>query len=1106
MNVTPATVFGKRHSRPTASTERAHSQPDNHIDTHETWDKRPTEVTLGNKELPIADYREQIVEAVDKHQVVIITAETGAGKSTQVPQFLAEQGYKVVITQPRVMAARTVSERIRDEIVARKGDEFSNFVGYKTAREGDTHPDNRILAVTDGLQLVRELDRRYRREHRGEKIVIMPDEVHEWNENMEVLVAWSKKRMKEDPDFKVVLMSATVESDALARYFADDDEREVPVIEVPGRTFKVDKYQGGALIETTVKAAREGKNTLVFVPGKGEIEQVIRKLQAANLENVTILPLHGGLSPEEQRKALAKYDGTKIVVSTNVAQTSLTIDDIDVVVDSGLERQKRVRDGVEGLYLNPISQADCLQRAGRAGRTHEGEYYLAQLDGSGVPFRRMEERAPYGTPEIERVLLDGAALRLARAGENITEMDFFHHLDEEEIDNAMKRLQKLGALNDEEKITDIGVRMERMPVEARYARMMLEAQQYSKEVRLQLAALLAVQEADGICMHSTDNNPRQESWRSLVSSEYNDSDMISQLEVFIMAQMMTDRERREYDIHTKAYSNANGILRQLRHSEGLKDANLTIPTGEERQQLVKCIIAGMVDSLYVSNGSSYLGADYDYRQATRRSIISPGKIIVGKPFDLQTGRKTLNLVEGVTNVPSIEVLREVAPHLYKETKSWYSLNGDQVVENYNIRFDGKLLGTFERAIAPGVERRRAYAEKAISNYRGKMIGHIDKQIKELSDKSGIDIPLLSNKEVANRLFELLPDDVDNWSEVINTDIGISIYEIVPQDMVEEINKESPDEYLGFPMRYENGVPYVEVDEASVLDLPAALEHLPDGREVKVGNRSIPEAREFIIQERERRELDKKIVDFKNQIADIFVPDDIPVLVDLKFQLLKEIDAILSRYKSNSEKQETLDSIPGKIAEFQQSIERERERVQREAEKAAQIKEINAILDLQTSKIRSERGLLLTKAEMSQGLLETRQELLQRIKVMSRGCTLDQIDDLSEDIERWLVALEGEAKEKEHARMEAYERRNRQFGRGGREPRGSRRPRGSRSRTDQDLYDSSLEGSTLAYISGGDGSRASGDVDGRADSTTPEELGYKSMSDMMAALAGQYGRQ
>lgn len=404
--------------------DQEYSQSDAHEDYEE--DNGHEKYRLGNPELPIYDFRKEIMKTVDENQITILTAETGAGKSTQVPQFLAEDGYKVIVTQPRILAARSVSERVKDEIKQNLGEGYDEFVGYRTAKERDDSPQNRILFVTDGLQMVRELSDKYK----SEKTVLVLDEVHEWNTNMEVLAAWSNKKAQEDPSFKLVVMSATIESEPLSEFFSNEEGEKVPVIDVPGRTFPVTKREGNSVLEDAIKFAEEGKNTLVFVPGKAEINYLCEKLKKS--VDAEVLPLHGELSPSEQRLVFKKYDKPKVIVSTNVAQTSVTIDDINAVVDSGLERQSVTKNNIKGLFLNPISQADCLQRAGRAGRVQEGEYVLSPLyipRGSRfiqLPFWSMNERQEFPTPEILRNSLDSTALHLARAGFDIEDLDFFH--------------------------------------------------------------------------------------------------------------------------------------------------------------------------------------------------------------------------------------------------------------------------------------------------------------------------------------------------------------------------------------------------------------------------------------------------------------------------------------------------------------------------------------------------------------------------------------------------------------------------------------------------------------------------------------------------------
>ena len=335
-------------------------------------------------ELPISSRRQDILKAVDDNQVTIVVAETGAGKSTQVPQYLAEHGYeKVIVTQPRILAARNLSTRVREEWALRTHQDGDQLIGYRTAHERNDNPNTVILYCTDGLQLVRELTG----SGANDRQILVLDEIHEWNENMEVLIAWAKKRCQEDAHFKVVIMSATIETRSLATYFGTQ-----AIIDVPGRSYEVAKRRGKGVVEEILKESEtHSSNMLVFLPGKAEIENVAAMIKAkAVAKGVPVIPLHSQLEVTLQQQAFASYPHGKVILSTNIAQTSVTIDDIDVVIDSGLERRSEVQSGVEGLFIAQISQADCLQRAGRAGRTKSGIYILASLD--GMPCLNFDDR------------------------------------------------------------------------------------------------------------------------------------------------------------------------------------------------------------------------------------------------------------------------------------------------------------------------------------------------------------------------------------------------------------------------------------------------------------------------------------------------------------------------------------------------------------------------------------------------------------------------------------------------------------------------------------------------------------------------------------------
>jgi len=605
----------------------------------------PLEIIKKDK-LPIEDYKGEIQKTVKNNKVTIITAETGSGKSTQVPQYLREiinGDEQIIITQPRRLAARTVSKRVADEM----GSHLGREVGYRTGQDRCDSRDTKILFCTDGLQLIRELT------GTGKAKVLVIDEVHEWNTNIETLVAWSKKQIDSGSNLKVVIMSATLEAEKLSKYFGD-----CPTITAPGRLYPVEKKSSSSSISSEIKTlVTSGKNILVFQPGKKDIDATIRELDGVNAE---ILPLHGELEPHDQQKCFSKYDRPKVVVSTNIAQTSITIPDIDAVVDSGMERRIEVRDGVEGLYLSPISMADSEQRAGRAGRTKEGTYILCGN----------ESRNDWPTPEIMRSRLDQLVLRLATAGIDATELEFFHQPDKKQLVEAKNALTRLGAFNEKGQVTEIGRKISELPVDVHIARMIIEANKLG--VTNEIITIAACLEAGGI-------RHRNGQWKEYFNITEKESDLLAELEVYDKLKN-SKVDFRETGVIAKNYFRAKEIRNRLK--DIIRPDYFDKSLDESRLDILKSICAGMIDHLYQNKYGQYQNGGSGARDLARESVLSdlPQKPdwIVGKPFDLEItnrrGRRvTLNLVGMATKV-NPEWLAEIAPQLARN-------------ENRNYRFD-----------------------------------------------------------------------------------------------------------------------------------------------------------------------------------------------------------------------------------------------------------------------------------------------------------------------------------------------------------------------------------------------------------------------------------
>jgi HrpA-like RNA helicase/ElaB/YqjD/DUF883 family membrane-anchored ribosome-binding protein len=697
---------------------------------------------LSDGGLPVERYKDEIIETIRDNQVSIITAETGAGKSSMVPHYLLEEGYRVIVTQPRRMAARSLADWVSSQYKSDK----PGTVAYRTAFERNDSRDTKLLYCTDGLQMVRELAG----DGAPEGTVLVLDEIHEWNINMEVLIAWVKKQIDEGKNIKVVLMSATLDSQLLAEFFQGEGGQKVPQIEIPGRLYPVSENESSehTLISTIETLVGRGRNVLVFQPGKKEIRKTIEELEKANLD-AEIIPLHGQLEPRDQELAFRRYGRPKVVVSTNVAQTSVTIEDIDAVVDSGEERRMELVNQVEKLSLRPISQADCKQRKGRAGRCRPGEYYLCSRTA-------LDERDEFPMPEIRRVRLDQMVLRLAAYGMDATEIEFFHQPDIGQIKQAKKALIAIGALRPDDSVTEIGEEISRLPIDVHKGRMIIEARKHNCVD--EVLTIAACMEAGGI-------RDKTNNWRRLTQETY--SDALAELDIFRSAREMKPDAMQTNGINVKSYFRALEIRKHL--TEGLDDAKFKIEKSEtiDREAIMRSVVSGMVDNLYEYAWGDYYRRNGDSRLKARQSVVlGAPKWLVGTPIDIDGKNRwgdvsTMPLLTMCSRV-DLEWLFDVAPQLVENqvTEPYYSsslegsaidkvtiFNGSEVRRDViNAPVNTNTVAIFCKEIILG--RLRFGAAAGIYWHNQRIIG--------LLEREGI----ASAKEIDNIIQENLIDIVD----------------------------------------------------------------------------------------------------------------------------------------------------------------------------------------------------------------------------------------------------------------------------------------------------------------------------------------------------------
>ncbi|GAA2468430.1 ATP-dependent RNA helicase HrpA [Streptomyces lavendulocolor] len=464
---------------------------------------RVPEVTYP-EQLPVSQKKDDILEAIRDHQVVIVAGETGSGKTTQIPKICLElgRGVRGMIghTQPRRIAARTVAERVADEL----GTPLGEAVGWKVRFTDQVGGDTFVKLMTDGILLAEiQTDR----ELRAYDTIII-DEAHERSLNIDFLLGYLAQLLPKRPDLKVVITSATIDPERFSRHFGD-----APIVEVSGRTYPVevryrplleedseesDRDQITAICDAVDELQAEGPgDILVFLSGEREIRDTADALVKKKLRNTEVLPLYARLSHAEQHRVFQAHAGRRIVLATNVAETSLTVPGIKYVIDPGTARISRYshRTKVQRLPIERISQASANQRKGRCGRTSDG-----------ICIRLYDEedflaRPEFTDAEILRTNLASVILQMTAAGlGDIEKFPFIDPPDHRNIRDGVQLLQELGAIDPAQKdpkkrLTQAGRKLAQLPVDPRLARMVLEADKNGcvREVMV-IAAALSIQD------------------------------------------------------------------------------------------------------------------------------------------------------------------------------------------------------------------------------------------------------------------------------------------------------------------------------------------------------------------------------------------------------------------------------------------------------------------------------------------------------------------------------------------------------------------------------------------------------------------------------------
>jgi ATP-dependent helicase HrpB len=650
------------------------------------------------RDLPIYELEGALVAALRGTGRVIVQAPTGSGKSTQVPQMLLRHGFlgggQVVVLQPRRLAARLLARRVAEEVGAPLGD----VVGYQIRLESKVSARTRVRFVTEGI-LLRQMT--FEPELRGIAALVF-DEFHERHLYGDISLARALKiQQTVRPDLKIIVMSATLDAGALREYLAPCD-----VLVSRGRTHpvrieylaKAANFDAEPVWEV---AARECErlagdsvdgDMLVFMPGAYEISRTIQAIQGSRqLRDFAALPLHGELPPEAQDRAVARGAVRKIIVATNVAETSLTIDGVTAVVDSGLARMARFDPdrGINTLLIEKISAASADQRAGRAGRTAPGVAVRLWTE------REHGHRAPQELPEVKRLDLSEVVLTLKAAGiVDVAGFNWFEKPEARGLERAESLLADLGALGAVGgPITDLGRRMLRFPVHPRYARMFLAAQ--DRGCVRPVAMMAALTQGRNFLIRGVDR--KVDEAREETLGEEHESDFF----LLMRAWRYADQSHYSLDacrrlgIHAQAARQIGPLFEQfvaIAEAEGLDAAERRVDGTEVR----KCVLAGFPDHLAHRLDASTLRCDLVHGRRgllARESAIGKAALLVAAEITEVGGRGgevsvLLNLATAIEEA----WLRELFPGDLKDTREvTYDPAAKRVMARREKRFRDLVL-------------------------------------------------------------------------------------------------------------------------------------------------------------------------------------------------------------------------------------------------------------------------------------------------------------------------------------------------------------------------------------------------------------------------------
>jgi len=633
-------------------------------------------ILAGRKKLPVYPYREEFLAAMKDHQVLILVGETGSGKTTQLAQYLNEAGYgelgKIGCTQPRRVAAMSVAARVATEMNVRLGQE----VGYSIRFENCTSPKTIIQYMTDGM-LLREI---LTEPDLASYSCLIIDEAHERTLHTDILFGLVKDIVRFRKDLKLIISSATLDAEKFSNYFDD-----ASIFMIPGRMFPVDifytkspeaDYVDAAVVtvlQIHVTQPLDG-DVLVFLTGQEEIETAAEVLTqrtrnlGSRIKELIICPIYANLPADQQAKIFDKTPkgARKVVLATNIAETSLTIDGIKYVIDTGFNKQKsfNARSGMESLVVTPVSQAAANQRAGRAGRTQPGKCFRLF-----TAYSFQHELEPNTVPEIMRTNMGNVVLMLKSLGINdLLHFDFMDSPPADALIRALEQLYALGALNDRGELTKLGRRMAEFPLDPMLSKAVIASEKY--ECVSEVLSTVAMLSLGASVFYRPKEKAVHADTARLNFARGGGGDFMALLRCY-SEWAATDYSNQwcfENYVQVRSMRKARDIREQL---EGLcerVEIDCTVSNPDDTDSILKAILSGF----FYNTAKLGRSGEYQTVKQHRTVYIHPSSVLAKEedpPAWLQYFELAFTTKEFMRQVAPIKPawLLEIAPHFYQES-------------------------------------------------------------------------------------------------------------------------------------------------------------------------------------------------------------------------------------------------------------------------------------------------------------------------------------------------------------------------------------------------------------------------------------------------------